>query len=342
MMAPDMKIDLLHVTARRNKDGSIRYYFRRRGQPLHRLAGDPRSPEFMETYNRLLNWQPHTSTSRKGSFAWLCDRYTDSPELTGKAKATQEARRRIILTMLAEPIDPAFSETFSQEDFRKHVIVLRNRKSGAPNAANERLKVLSQIFGHAVDQEWIEANPVASVKRLAAPKGGHRTATNEDLAQFMAHHTDGSARRAMRLLMAFGMRVSDLRLLHRRNLRNGTLSFETVKSQVLCELPVSADLERELRSEPSMMLLLNEHGRPFASDKALSQRIAKWFRQADLVNITAHSVRKWLATKKAEAGATEYEMMAWFGWNDPKEARPYIQAANRKKLAQRAAHTGRV
>jgi hypothetical protein len=38
----------------------------------------------------------------------------------------------------------------------------------------------------------------------------------------------------------------------------------------------------------------------------------------------------------AEQGATEYQLMASFGWSDPKEARPYVQAANRQKMAQEA------
>jgi integrase len=85
-----------------------------------------------------------------------------------------------------------------------------------------------------------------------------------------------------------------------------------------------------------MTFLLSDAGKPFESDKALSQRVSKWFQQAGVPGITAHSVRKWLATKMAEDGATEYELMSWFGWRDPKEARPYVQAANRRKMAQAA------
>lgn len=85
-----------------------------------------------------------------------------------------------------------------------------------------------------------------------------------------------------------------------------------------------------------MTFLLTEQGKLFASDKALSKRVANWFRQADIKVITAHSVRKWLATKMAEEGLTEYQLMAWFGWNDPKEARPYVKTASRSRLAQEA------
>lgn len=338
-----VKIDLPYVTIRRNRSGAARYYFQRRGQPVVRLPDDPLSPDFMAAYQRAADYRPGGRGAR--SLAALCDRYMDAPEFSSKSPATRQARARIIATMLAERIDPRFPETFGEEAFdrigRKHVLVLRDRKADAPNAANERLKVLSQIFKFAVERGHVEANPAALVKRLGVPRGGHRTATDADLSAYMAHHTGGMPARALRLLMAFGMRVSDLRVLGRQHIRGGYLTFETVKSGVLCELPVPTDLLTELQSDAGLVFVRTDAGGAFASDKALSQRISKWFRQAGVPGITAHSVRKWLATRKAEGGATEYELMAWFGWSDPKEARPYVQAASRRRLADRAARLTR-
>ena len=114
--------------------------------------------------------------------------------------------------------------------------------------------------------------------------------------------------------------------------KNGLLTFTTVKTGMLCELEVDGvDLPKD-----RMTFVLTEDGAPFASDKALSQRVAKWFRQAGVNGVTAHGVRKWLASKMAEEGATEYQLCAYFGWRDPKEARPYVQAASRRRLASEA------
>lgn len=46
---PDSIIGLKHITTRRNKDGRIRYYFRRRGMPATQLP-QPTSPHFMNAY----------------------------------------------------------------------------------------------------------------------------------------------------------------------------------------------------------------------------------------------------------------------------------------------------
>lgn len=338
-----MRIDLPHVTARSNADGKVRYYFRRRGQPIARLPDNPLLPEFMEAYARHLDWTP-LGAVREGSFAWLCNEYLESVEFTTKAKATRAARRRIVLHMEREPLERGFPETFGMEMIARftpaHVATLRDRKAASPNAANERLKILSQMFRIQVAKRYCAANPVPGVERLAVPRGGHITATDADIAAYEDFHTSGAARRAMALLKSFGVRVSDLRILGPQHITAGRLEFRTVKTGVQCRLPIPEELRSELYGSGDLAFLLNEWGRPFLSDKALSQRVAKWFRQAGVDGVTAHGVRKWLATRMADRGATEYELMAFFGWRDAKEARPYVEAANRVSLSESAGRKG--
>lgn len=339
-MTPNMLIEFKHVTARENADGTLRYYFRRRGQPICRLPGEPGSDEFMSVYRTCTAWVAPQASIAEGTFAWLCDQYMDAPIFASKAKATREARRRVILTMVSEPLERGKPETFGQERARvigqAHIEILRDRKASNPNAANERLKILNQIFKLGVGKKHVSTNPVRDVERLSVPRGGHDTATDEHVEQYLAYHTKGPARLAGLLLKHTGVRVSDLRILGRQHVRNGLLVFTTVKTGVLCELPIAPELQAALPRD-NMTFLLNDWGKPFESDKSLSQRVAKWFRQAGITGITAHSVRKWRATKMAENGGTEYQLMASFGWRDPKEARPYVQAASRKRLAHEGA-----
>lgn len=343
-MTPEMLLKLDHITTRQNKSGAVRYYFRRRGQPLVRLPDDPKSPEFMAEYNRQLDWVAPAVHAAEGSFGWLCDQYMDSTDFKSKALATRSARRRIILTMMKEPLERGKPETFGQERAkligRSHVRVLRDRKADNPNAANERLKILSQIFKVGVSRGWVEVNPVREVERLRTPRGGHDTATDGQIDQYLAYHASGPAWLAMMILKNTGIRISDLRVIGRQHLRQGHLVFRTVKTGVECELEISQELAHALSTVPggnALSFLASASGRPYESDKALSQRVAKWFRQAGVESVTAHGVRKWLATRMAENGATEYQLMAWFGWRDPKEARPYVQSASRRTLADEAA-----
>ena len=51
-----------------------------------------------------------------------------------------------------------------------------------------------------------------------------------------------------------------------------------------------------------------------------------------------HGLRKAGATFAAEAGATERQLMAIFGWKDPALARRYTEAASKKKLTEGSIH----
>lgn len=339
MNAPVL-FNLEHLTDRDNSDGTKRYYFRRRGQPLKRLPepGNPPSVEFMAEYRKCLEWMPPNAGGKVGTFEWICDQYMDSPDFKSKAEATRKARERVIRSMVRERLDPDYPETFGDELAKsltlEHIETLRDRKADSPNAGNERLKVLGRIFKLATKKKWVPFNIVAGMERLETPDGGHETATDEHIAKYFEKHTSGPAWVAGMILKHIGVRVSDLRILGRQHVRKGLLVFSTVKTGVLCELPIVAELAGALPRD-NMTFLLSDAGQPYQSDKALSQRVSKWFSQAGCKGITAHSVRKWLATKMAENGATEYELMSWFGWKDPKEARPYVQAANRRKMAQK-------
>ncbi|WP_080685802.1 tyrosine-type recombinase/integrase [Rhizobium leguminosarum] len=67
----------------------------------------------------------------------------------------------------------------------------------------------------------------------------------------------------------------------------------------------------------AMNYLVTEFGKPF-SIKGLGNRISDWFRQAGLGHLTAHSVRKGLATDVAHNEATDSMLEAMFGWRDAK------------------------
>ena len=338
MNAPVL-FNLEHITERDNRDGSKRYYFRRRGQPLYRLPGEPLSLEFMTAYRKCQEWTTPAAEAQEGTLAWVCDRYMDSTAFTTKADATQAARRRVIHSILKERLDADYPETFALEAVKRmtlgHVEILRDRKAGNPNAANERMKIMRQVFKFAVAKGWMPSNLARDAENLSVPKGGHETATDEQLDAYFAFHTSGAAHLAMTILKETGIRVSDLRVLGRQHVKKGVLVFKTKKTDMLCELPISAELQAALPRD-NMTFLLSDIRQPFKSDKSMSARVAKWFRQAGIEGVTAHSVRKWRATKMAEGGATEWQLCASFGWRDPKEARPYVQAANRQKMAREA------
>ncbi|TIQ33114.1 MAG: hypothetical protein E5X48_25240 [Mesorhizobium sp.] len=49
-----MLVNLEYLIVRKNSDGTLRYYFRRRGQPLKRIYGEPLSDHFLNQYRACM------------------------------------------------------------------------------------------------------------------------------------------------------------------------------------------------------------------------------------------------------------------------------------------------
>ena len=85
-----------------------------------------------------------------------------------------------------------------------------------------------------------------------------------------------------------------------------------------------------------MVYIITDHGGPFKS----SASFGNWFReQCKLAGVPgrAHGLRKAGATFAAENGASDQQLMAMFGWTDPRQAGLYTRKASRWKLAGEAA-----
>lgn len=84
-----------------------------------------------------------------------------------------------------------------------------------------------------------------------------------------------------------------------------------------------------------LTFLTTERGTPFVKES-----FGNWFKKAcDKAKVpgSAHGLRKAGATRAAENGATERELMALFGWSSGKMAAHYTRAASQKRLAEEAA-----
>jgi integrase len=117
----------------------------------------------------------------------------------------------------------------------------------------------------------------------------------------------------------------------------GQFQTEINTTGVIIELPVLEELADVLAASPvgDLTFLVTENGKPFTANG-----FGNWFReacdQADLPQCASHGLRKAGATRAAERGATTKQLMAIFGWSDPKQAEKYIKKADQKRLAKHA------
>ncbi len=104
------------------------------------------------------------------------------------------------------------------------------------------------------------------------------------------------------------------------------------------ELPILAPLRQSIDTTPTghLVYLVTAFGKPH-SVKAFGNWFKKRCLEAGLPELSAHGLRKLGAQRCAEAGATEHQLMALFGWTNPQQAAVYTKKANRAKLEAQAA-----
>lgn len=321
-----------------DRHGNVRVYFRRRkGARRVRIRETPGTEEFMAAYRAALDgYEPPPSLAAAslpaaGSLHWLVGSYCQSAEFGQLAEDTRRVRRRILDGLCK--IDGGYPANLVKS---VHVRDWRDDKADAPEAANSRVKALRQVFKWAVDVGYLDSNPARDVPYLKPRnRDGHHTWTIEEVRRFEARHPIGAkARLAMALLLYTGVRRSDVVLLGPQMERDGWLHFTVTKGKREHQVPILPVLRDVLDRSPSghLSYLVTAYGKPYSSGG-----FGNWFRgrcdEAGLLHCTAHGLRKAGATRAAENGATEHELMAIYGWESPKQAALYTRKANRKKLA---------
>ena len=135
-------------------------------------------------------------------------------------------------------------------------------------------------------------------------------------------------------------RRSDIVKLGPQHVQNGILSLRQQKTGADVDIPILPELRAAIDAMPKgghLAFLATEDGKPFTA-AGFSYWFGEMCKQAGVPkNLSAHGLRKAGATRLAENGCTDHEIMAWGGWKTLKEVQRYTQAVNRKWLALQAA-----
>jgi integrase len=201
---------------------------------------------------------------------------------------------------------------------------------------------LSAMFGWAVEENHLKANPARDVRRVRYVSNGFHTWTVAEVCQFANRHPIGTRPYlAMCLLLFTGMRTGDMIRLGPQHARGDCIAFVPRKTRHvradISEKPFLQPLAAAIKAGPigKISFLETQYGRRF-SDKGIGNAMRAWCDQAGLPQCTAHGLRKAGATIAAELGATTPQLMAIYDWSTPAQAEPYIRAANRKRMARDA------
>lgn len=316
------------VTRAVDRHGRVRWRFRKNGFTTY-LPGPYGSPEFRAAYEAALAERPNYSTAALGSLAWLIETYLASTDFAELELSSQRPRRRVYdwLRQVAGHLP------FAQCRVRD-VEKLMDKKA-APHAANTVAKRLSVLFAFAIRKEWMKHNPAKYAKRRKVSKQGFATWTAAEITRYRQHHPSGTkARLALELILNTGASRQDLAALGWRNVQDGRIWYRRGKTGIEAKLPILPELAAELRQVPKGQFLFLTHGQGKGyTPESLGNLFQGWCKAAGVPVARAHGIRKAGATRLAEHGAPEAEIMAYLAHKDTRMASVYFREAQRGMLA---------
>lgn len=351
----NMKVEFRYLMTDTDRHGTDRLYVRKGGRKI-RIREVLGTPEFALAYSAALDAlalpadakeRPARQIAPAGTLGWLAAQYFRSPEFGAIADKSQQARRSTIEACLREPRKAdAKGDLMGLCPLAKlgpaHVVMLQDRKGKKHGAARNRHKHLSALFTWGIFKGHLKSNPARDVRAPKKQTDGFYTWTDEDVAKFEESHPVGTkARLALALMLYTGMRRGDVVQIGRQHIRGGNLVFTPSKTKKLrpeaSVKPILPELASIIDASPTgdMNFLVTDYGKPFTS-AGFGGRFRKWCDTAGLPQCTAHGLRKAGATRAAEAGATDRQLMALFDWTSAAQATTYTAKADKARLAAEA------
>jgi integrase len=188
----------------------------------------------------------------------------------------------------------------------------------------------------------VKEDPTVGVEDPARPKGsGIPVWTEEHVAAYEKRWPIGTRQRVwLDVLLYTGLRRGDAVRLGRQHVRNGVATLKTEKSgfEIELTLPILPVLAETLGAGPcgELTFIIGATGKPL-DKRTFGNQFRKACRAAD-VKRSAHGLRKIVATRAANAGATVAQLEAIFEWSGGRMASLYTRAANRRRLALEGMH----
>jgi len=346
------KIPFKYCSADVDRHGNVRFYLRRPGLPKYRMqsafldAKGNITEVFVAEYHRVMAGKVDQPAAKKagdwdpGSIGWLFAQYQRSKTFQQQDQTTQRDKYSVLGRYCA-----AVGHLPFQKLRKSDVEASQMKRRETPAAADKLIKYLKALFNWAMNDVDLMArfplprNPAEGISKINRSDGFHTWSASE-IATFREHYPIGTtARLAFELLYNLGIRRSDLVQLGPDNLDGDTIKLVPQKGSKneLLVLPITRALMEALRDVPEShdTFLTTEYGKPFSSN-GFGNKMRDWCDAAGLKQCSSHGLRKSAATVLAEAGASEYQLMAVFGWSDSKTARIYTKKAEQKRLAKSA------
>ena len=351
-----MDIETKYLIKEKDRHGNVRLYYRKKPGPRIRIRAEEGTPEFFVEYARAASGLELKKAGTKpnilkldvtyGSLVHLVEKYYQSLEFKQLGESTKQVRRLILNRLCRtkpDPNQPPYGEWPVAYLEARHIRKMRDDLAEKPEAANGMLKALRQVFTYGVDSDYrgLKSNVVRDVKTIKSQSDGFHTWSIDEVRLFEAKHSIGTMQRlAFALLLYTGQRRSDVVSFGPASVKDGWLHFTQVKNSVRkpisMSLPIIPALQDIIDKTPGVgvTFVTTSHGRPY-NVASFGNWFAKACEDAGVPG-RAHGLRKAAASRLAELGCTDREIMAVTGHTTSKEVDRYTKGANQRILASSA------
>lgn len=156
-------VRLTYLKVYRDRHGTVRRYFRRRGQKDIRLKGEPGTAEFMQAYQAAFDRTTlPVDGTRAGTFARLITDYCRSAAFANLKPSSQKLYK-LVLDRIADRHGHRLVRDARRSDARKMIEEIGAAK---PAMANITRAVLRLLMQHAVETELRLDNPVSNSRAI--------------------------------------------------------------------------------------------------------------------------------------------------------------------------------
>lgn len=323
------KLQRKYVTTKTVKGRS--YYYFRRGEVYQRLPDNPDSPEFDEAY-----WAIRSGRSKrkvKTTFEVLIQSYYQSPAFKSKRPGTQREYRRTL---------ELIRERNGKSDFtklrRRDVVAARDKYADTWRKANGMVEMLSILASHAMELEWITANPASGVKKLTG--GEYEPWPPAKLAAFEAYCIKNSLEwelTALKLGIGTGQRIGDVIRMEWAHYDGSFISVAQEKTGARMWVACPTFLQEYLDVLPRTgRFIIAQNLHKGVAKRTIQARVMEVRKQIKAEDYVIHGWRYNAAVALAEAGASDSEIQAVTGHKTLEMVKKYRGQANQKRLSKAA------
>lgn len=317
------------------KNGKIYFYFqRKKTDKKEYFQSSPGTVEFLLEYNKFSGVDVKKKEKIDRTIASLILSYQASNDYVDLKASTKKDKQSIFAWIM---------DNAPNGDIRTmtpaHVEALMQLKDGA-GAGNKVKKQLSLLFKHAQKINWVPIgfNPAMLATRRKHEVKGFHTWTPEEIAAYEAAHPSGTeARLALYLFMVTGASKADGLLLGWKDVKDGKIFFNRLKTGQGKSVRIPQFLMSELERIPPQQetFIATSQGKP-RSPNGFGNTFKRFVTQAGIPHCTTHGLRKAMAVKLAEGGMSKHVIGAWLAHNGTDQVDVYTKDRDREALVDEA------